>query len=376
MLVSGRQIIEKIARSTRSLELVSPYLHGSGVEDALTRSPARRKRLITRYRPFDILAGATDLALLDRLRRKVEIRFLEDVHARFFVVDASWAYVGSSLLTKAGLDDSGADLGVAVTDEGELNRVYARFATLWSQAGELSPAQWTLALHAADEAMELVEKARSGFLDAERALGRFVDIPRLRKRSRPLILPNAARQTPAVVRSRVNAWSGKPEAAYEVAAFLGWAIEAIPNAAQSEAWTVLLGDHHLRLKLGLPEVVTIEEGDEGATLSVMGLASMLHGSERELLHRAGATIIPSPWASATGLSRDAVRIGNVALDRVALISAAIKPGLAEYMRLHWSQAPTMAKRAFASSVLEYLEDELDRPLPWPKDRIREAVASG
>jgi hypothetical protein len=179
-----------------------------------------------------------------------------------------------------------------------------------------------------------------------------------------------------VVRSRLNEWAGKPEAAHEVAAFLGWAIDAIPNAAQSEAWTVLLGDHFLRLKLGLPEVVTIEEGDEGATLSVMGLASLLHGAERELLHSAGATIIPSPWASATGPSRDAVRIGNVAPAQVALVSAAIKPGLAEYMRLHWSQAPTMAKRAFASSVLEYLEDELDRPLPWPKDRVRAAVAAG
>lgn len=376
MLAAGRHILSRLAGATESLELISPCVHGGTIEEALGRSPARVKRLITRYRPFDILAGTMDLSLLARLRRKIDIRFLEDVHARLYLVDGHWAYVGSSLLTRSGTDDSDADLGVAVTDPSDLTRIHTQFAQLWAKASELTPAQWTLALHATDEALELTDKVRREYINAERALHRFVTIPRLRSR-RPVPIPSEpGRQTPEFVRSRLVEWTGSQHLAHEVADLLAWTIEAIPNAAQSAAWTVLLGEHHLRLKLGLPEILTIEEGEDGGALSVMGLSSKLEPGDRELLRELQATVVPSPHASATGLSREAVRIGHVPLARLAELRPMLQRGLAEYVRLHWSQAPTMAQRAFAPSVLEYLEDELDRPLPWPKDRARATAATG
>ena len=376
MLAGGKQILARLAEAKDSVELISPCVHGAAIEDALSRCPAKSKRLITRYRPFDILAGTMDLSLLARLRRKVDIRFLEDVHARVYIIDGHWAYVGSSLLTKTGVDDSTADLGIAVSDPVDLTRIHTQFAQLWSHAGGLTSAQWTLALHASDEALELTDRVRREFINAERALQRFVTIPRLRS-GRPVPVPTQpGRQTPEFVRSRIEAWTGTAQGAHEVADLLAWAIEAIPNAAQSAAWTVLLGEHHLRLKLGLPEIVTIEEGEEGGALSVMGLSSRLGDADRDLLRKLHATVVPSPYASATGLSREAVRIGSLPLGRLAELRPMLQRGLAEYVRLHWSQAPTMAQRAFAPSVLEYLEDELDRPLPWPKDRVRAPAATG
>jgi len=56
------------------------------------------------------------------------------------------------------------------------------------------------------------------------------------------------------------------------------------------------------------------------------------------------------------------------------LRAALEPALAGYLEDHAAHAATVAQRWFASSVLEYLEDELDRPLPWPRDRARPLTA--
>ena len=371
MLAGGKSILLQLENATRSLELVSPTVGGAAVEEALGRSPARRKRLITRYRPFDILAGTTDLALLARLRKGVEIRFLEDVHARLYIADGRWAYVGSSLLTRAGLDESGADVGLEVSSEAECEPLRAQFARLWAQAVELTPAQWMLALHATDHALEIVEHARQQVVEAERALTRFVGIPRLRTSPPAPPLPaEPSRRTPEFVRRRMEGWAGSPELARQVAEFLAWTIQRIPNAHESSAWTVLLGERHLRLKLGLPEIFGLEESDEGCTLTVMGLGDQLCETRREQLRKSRATVAPSPYASATGLSREALRIGNIPLRDVPALLEALKPGLETYVSRHWNQAPALGERAFAPSVLEYLEDELDQPLPWPKNRVR------
>lgn len=372
MLVGGKAILAQIASATRSLELVSPFVHGAAIEDALLRSPAKRKRLITRYRPFDILTGSANLGALSRLRRSVEIRFLEDVQARLCIADAGWAYVGSSLLTQKGLDESGADLGLEVRDDATLRALYAQFAQLWSRAAELTPAQWTLALHAADHAREAVDHSQRDLRRAEAALTRFVNVPHLRS-SQPPAPFAPTRQTPEFVRRRMEAWAGTPEAARAIAELLAWTIERIPNAAESEAWTVLLGDRHVRLKLGLPELITLEDHEGGPVLSVVGLGDHLPAADRELLHSAAAQIAPSPWSSATGLSREAVRIG-LPLRQAPRVLHALRPGLEAYVGLHWSQAPVVSQRAFAPSVLEYLEDELDRVLPWPKHHSRTPAA--
>src|SRR5690349_12731180 len=174
VLSSGKRILEQIGQASRTLELVTPYVRGAALEDALVHAPARRKRLLTRYRPADILSGATDVAMLGRLRRKLEVRVIEDVQARAYIVDGRWAYVGSCALTPASLLDSGADMGVAVCDEVSLRLLYAQFAQLWTRATEMTAAQWMLAQHAADGARDIIEGAHRDMREAERALGRFV----------------------------------------------------------------------------------------------------------------------------------------------------------------------------------------------------------
>jgi hypothetical protein len=369
VLSCGKSILDQIAQASRTLELVTPYVRGGVVEDALLRSAARRKRLLTRYSPADILSGKTDLALLGRLRRSVEVRLVDDVQARAYIVDGSWGYVGSCALTPPSFCDSGADLGVAVTDDASLRALEAQFERLWSCAAELTCAQWTLAQHASDGAMEMVADVRRDLLEAERALGRFVEIPRLHGgRRRTSAAP--ARQTPDFVRRRMLEWAGTAPIARALADFLAWTLETIPGADASAAWTVLLGEHHVRVKLGLPEILSVEEAEEGGgIISVMGLGARLDESARTLLRACDARVVPSPYASATGLTRDALRISFAPRD-LPRLRAGLEPGLRAYLELHSSHAATVAQRCFASSVLEYLEDELDRAMPWPRDRAR------
>jgi hypothetical protein len=372
VLSSGKGILEQVGQASRTLELVTPYVRGAALEEALLRSPARRKRLLTRYRPADILSGATDVAMLGRLQRRLEVRVIEDVQARAYIVDGRWAYVGSCALTPASLLDSGADLGVAVTDEVSLRLLYAHFAQLWTRAAGMTAAQWMLAQHAADGVRDIMEGARRDLLEAERALRRFVEVPRLRGARRGSPAPQ--RQTPAFVRKWMEEWAGSPALARQVADFLGWTVASIPDAAGSGAWTVLLGERHLRVKLGVPEIFCLEESEEGGgSLAVIGLEGRLGDSGRTLLRACGAALVPSPYASASGLDRDVVRI-SFSPRELPRLRPALEPALAAYLEAHGAQAATVAQRWFASSVLEYLEDELDRPLPWPRDRARPLTA--
>ncbi|HET7785336.1 MAG TPA: hypothetical protein VFL36_05160 [Myxococcales bacterium] len=363
MLPSGKGILEQVRQASRTLELVTPYVRGAALEEALLHSPARRKRLLARYRPADILSGATDVAMLGRLRRKVEIRVIEDVQACAYIVDGRWAYVGSCALTPASLLDCGADMGVAVTDHVSLRLLYAHFAQLWTRGAGMTAAQWTLAQHAADGARENIEGARRDMLEAERALRRFVEVPRLRPARRSP--PPPERQTPGFVRRRMEDWAGSVALARQVADFLGWMLVSIPDADGSRAWTVLLGERNLRVKLGVPEIFSIEENEEGCrSIAVMGLEGRLGGPGRALLRACGAVLVPSPWASASVLGRDAVQI-SFSPRELPRLRAALEPALAAYLQDYRPHAATVAQRWFASSVLEYLEDELDRPLPWP-----------
>ncbi|HEY6911182.1 MAG TPA: phospholipase D-like domain-containing protein [Myxococcales bacterium] len=372
VLSSGKRILEQIRQASRTLELVTPYVRGAALEDALVNAPARRKRLLTRYRPADILSGATDVAMLGRLRRKLEVRVIEDVQARAYIVDGRWAYVGSCALTPASLLDSGADMGVAVCDEVSLRLLYAQFAQLWTRATEMTAAQWMLAQHAADGARDSIEAAHRDLREAERALGRFVEVPRLRAARRNPGAPE--RRTPAFVRRRMEEWAGSAALAHQVADFLGWTLASIPYAEGSAAWTVLLGEHSVRVKLGVPEIFSIEESEEdGARIAVMGLDGRLGPGDRPLLHSSGAVLVASPYASASGLTRDAVRI-SFSPRELPQLRPAIEPALAAYLELQGAHAATVAQRWFASSVLEYLEDELDRALPWPRDTARPLTA--
>ncbi len=372
VLPSGKGILEQVRQASRTLELVTPYVRGAALEEALVDAPARRKRLLTRYRPADILSGATDVAMLGRLRRKLEVRVIEDVQARAYIVDGHWAYVGSCALTPVSLLDSGADMGVAITDEVSLRLLYAQFAQLWTRAAPMTAAQWMLAQHAADGARDMMEGARRDMLEAERALGRFVEVPRLRAARRNPGAPE--RQTPEFVRRRMEEWAGSAALARQVADLLGWTLGSIPDAEGSSAWTVLLGQDHVRVKLGVPEIFSIEESEEGGgSIAVTGLEGRLGGGGWAHLRASGATLVPSPYASASGLTRDAVRI-SFSPRELPRVRPALEPAVAAYLRSHAAHAATVAQQWFASSVLEYLEDELDRPLPWPRDRARPLTA--
>ena len=97
------------------------------------------------------------------------------------------------------------------------------------------------------------------------------------------------------------------------------------------------------------------------------------GGGRTLLHSSGAVLVSSPYASASGLTRDAVRI-SFSPRELPRLRPVVEPALAAYLEVQGAHAATVAQRWFASSVLEYLEDELDRPLPWPRDTARPLTA--
>ena len=101
-------------------------------------------------------------------------------------------------------------------------------------------------------------------------------------------------------------------------------------------------------------------------------AEILDGARRAFAEHGyeGATV--ARLEEATGLSRGALRIGNIPIAAVPSLAPLLKPGLAAYVSLHWSQAPTMAQPQGPAPTA--LPSGL-RPGLGPSDRIRSTAAA-
>lgn len=96
---------EAISQSQNSVILVSAYLTIEGLEWILERLSSDVKcKVLTRWNCSDIVAGASDLEVYEKLKmRDYKLYVLPDIHAKVIVVDKKQIFLGSANITNSGL---------------------------------------------------------------------------------------------------------------------------------------------------------------------------------------------------------------------------------------------------------------------------------
>lgn len=193
-----KRLLAALASVQRDLLLVGPYIKDdviAMVGDTLEARPDSQPlsvRVITRILPDDFLAGASDIAALQRLLSwsislpgsRVELRAIANVHAKVWVFDSDLALIGSGNATTSGLD-ANLEYGLAVADPGLVARILEDWQEWWEQAEPVSVQMLTdlerwLTVFAGDTEVHAAEKlAREQRQAAERRIG---TAPRIGKR--------------------------------------------------------------------------------------------------------------------------------------------------------------------------------------------------
>ncbi len=141
------RLFEALAHVQRDLLMVGPYIKDD-VVIMIKNTLAMRSnpqpltlRVITRALPDDFLSGASDIAALQHLlawptefaRTSVEIRVINNVHAKVWAFDASLAIVGSGNATFPGLEDN-LEYGLAIAEPRLIEQILRDWQEWWEQA--------------------------------------------------------------------------------------------------------------------------------------------------------------------------------------------------------------------------------------------------
>lgn len=107
-----KSIVEQIAKITRSITIISPYVTLPAVNEVIRSLPTKIKKrsLVTVPPGVEYVNGSVDVAALELLSQHgFEIRWLPDLHAKIYFLDEKFAFVGSANFTKSGweLDKDG-----------------------------------------------------------------------------------------------------------------------------------------------------------------------------------------------------------------------------------------------------------------------------
>lgn len=192
------RLLKALAHVQHDLLMVGPYIKDD-VVIMIKNTLAMRSnpqpltlRVITRALPDDFLSGASDIAALHHLLTwptelagtSVEMRIINNVHAKVWVFDASLAIVGSGNATFPGLEDN-LEYGLAIAEPRMIEQILRDWQVWWEQApsvdaNELEKLHLWLDAIASDEEVHSAEKAaREKLSAAERKLGAA---PRIGKR--------------------------------------------------------------------------------------------------------------------------------------------------------------------------------------------------
>ena len=140
--VARDDLFHRIARSRRSVELISPFLTAeiaTGLAGQARAGAPSTRRLLTALDERSVTAGALDpSALRVLLDADWEVATIPNLHAKLSLVDRSWGLLGSGNLTSAGLGGRGSrrgnvELGVVLTNR-QVREASRFFDDWWGQA--------------------------------------------------------------------------------------------------------------------------------------------------------------------------------------------------------------------------------------------------
>lgn len=104
MRTPGESLIALLASASRSALIVAPFVRTSALNRLLDVIPKGiDTKIVTRWRPGDLLAGASDLGTLDAAEaRSIPLLLRWDLHAKLFAADGQ-CLVGSANVTSTSL---------------------------------------------------------------------------------------------------------------------------------------------------------------------------------------------------------------------------------------------------------------------------------
>lgn len=184
------RLLEALAHVQRDLLIVGPYIKDDVVammKNALARRPDSQPlsvRVITRILPDDFLSGASDLAALQHLLAwsaefpgsSMEMRVINNVHAKVWIFDANLAIVGSGNATIPGLAGN-IEYGLAVSEPQLVERILHDWQIYWEQATPVDAEMlgklclWLDAIASDTEVRSLEKMAREKRQAVERRIG-------------------------------------------------------------------------------------------------------------------------------------------------------------------------------------------------------------
>jgi hypothetical protein len=145
------RLLTALAQVRHELLMVGPYIKDDVITLVKEVLQARADhqplsvRVITRTLPDDFLSGASDIAALQHLLAwseellgsHVEVRAINNVHAKVWVFDSDLAFVGSGNATFSGLD-ANLEYGIAVSEPSVIARILQDWQEWWEQAAPLN----------------------------------------------------------------------------------------------------------------------------------------------------------------------------------------------------------------------------------------------
>lgn len=211
------RLLEALAQVQHDVLMVGPYIKDDVIatlKDTLAERLTQQSlaiRIITRVLPEDFLSGASDLAALQHMLAwptelagiSVEMRAINNVHAKVWVFDANMAIVGSGNATFPGLETN-LEYALAIMDPRLVERILHDWQEWWEQAQPVNANElkrlslWLEAIASDVETRKAEKMAQEKRQAAERRIG---TAPRIGNR---LILAQSARQGKYTISERQN----------------------------------------------------------------------------------------------------------------------------------------------------------------------------
>ena len=104
MSVPGKDVISLVASAQHNVLIVAPFMRSGALSRLLDHiSPDAKATIVTRWRPADLVAGASDLGVFDLAKSNgVPLYLRHDLHAKFFAGDDK-CLIGSANVTDTAL---------------------------------------------------------------------------------------------------------------------------------------------------------------------------------------------------------------------------------------------------------------------------------
>lgn len=191
-------LLQSLKQVHHSLFMICPYIKDdviTAIKDALLArevpSPFAM-RVITRALPDDFLSNASDITALQHLLAwpnefpdsSVEIRIINNVHAKVWLFDSHLAIVGSGNATSSGLERN-LEYGLAVSDPSLVAHIHQDWQSCWEQATPTNAQeleqmrQWLESMIHNEELHQIEAEANEKRKNVERKVG---VAPRIGKR--------------------------------------------------------------------------------------------------------------------------------------------------------------------------------------------------